>query len=384
MKLLFILLFLSDSIFAQLKKGEDFILNGTVNYATDRNIYFVWRDRQDGFRFVDSTKVINGKFTYKGKIFGFTNFFYIKTDPRNLNNNDSLNNVQVPIDNSVMNIKLQLGSFSKYNLTGCKSCELLKRLQEKEAVDYDVLDSLQLHIKNISKAKGTIVALQNEENALNKKIKLSKLGWCNNDFSNSLFSFNLYRWQEDFSDNEIISMFNRCSQNQQSSYYGWEIRKIIKRKEAEQSQISKRAFDFSKIGFDSSLVSLQTIIHKGYTILDFWGSWCTPCRASHPHLIELFNKYKNHNLNIIGIAADDKTVEKWKSAIKTDSIFIFPQILEGLKEDGNSFSYNLGKEYLVHYYPTKILIDINGNIIGRYASDNFKELEVKLKEIYKF
>ena len=382
MRLFFLLLLVGPSIFAQSK--EEFILNGTVNYPSDRNIYFVWRDQQEGFRFVDSTKVINGKFTYKGKIFGFNNFFYIKTDPQNLNNNDSLNNVQVRIDNSVMNINLQVGSFSKYKLTGCKSCELLKQLLEKEEVEYHALNSMQLQLKNVAKANGNIAALQNEGDTFNKRIKKRKFDWCNNNLSNSLFAWNLYRWEEDFTDKEFISLFNNCSQTQELSYYGWEIKKIIKRKEAEQSQIGKQAFSFSKIGFDSSLVSLQTTIQKGYTILDFWASWCVPCRASHPHLIHLFKKYQSHHLNIISIAADDKTQDQWRVAVKSDSIFIWAQILEGLKEEGNLTSYNLGEDYLIHYYPTKILIDPTGKIIGRYASDNFEDIENKLKQIYKF
>lgn len=381
MKFFVIFLFLSNSIFAQTKKEEEFILKGKVNYPTDRYIYFVWRDKQDGFRFVDSTMVVKESFEFKGIIFGYNGFFYIKSDPNDFENNDKINNVNVPIDNSIMNIKLRVGSFSKYKLVGCSSCDELKLLQNKANLEVDIL-----------KAYNELINVGVRDNGLNKKqfllfsnkVKNDKLLWCKKNIANSLLPYNLCRWEVDFTYKEIKGFYDGTNENQKQSYYGIELEEIIKRKENEENQIGKQAFAFEKIGFDNSLVNLQSINKKGYVLLDFWGSWCAPCRASHPHLIKLFKKYKSSGLSIVGVAADNGNEKKWKAAIKADGISSWPNILVGEKTETDALSCNLSKEYLIHYYPTKILIDPNGRIIGRFASDDLNLLEDKLKEIYKF
>jgi thiol-disulfide isomerase/thioredoxin len=385
MKLFIILFFISNSTFAQTKKEGEFILKGKVNYSTDRYIYFVWRNKQDGFRFVDSAKVINGQFEFKREIFGYNGFFYIKSDPNNFDNNDLINNVQVPIDNSVMNIKLKVGSFSKYKLIGCKACDELKLLQQKANLESEIITARN-ELINFHE-KGFALDIKNmEQEALlfSNKIKKDKLLWCKKNINNSLLPYNLYKWELDFTLKEFKEFYDKASKNQKQSFYGMYLEEIVGRKENEENQIGKQAFTFEKMGFNNSTVSLQSINKKGYVILDFWGSWCGPCRASHPHLIKLFKKYKSYKLSIIGVAADNGNEEKWKKAIKEDGISLWSNVLEGEKKQNDSLSYNLRDEYLIHSYPTKILINPNGKIIGRFANDDLKPLEDKLKEIYKF
>ncbi len=105
-----------------------------------------------------------------------------------------------------------------------------------------------------------------------------------------------------------------------------------------------------------------------------------PCRASHPQLKKLFEKYHNSNFKIIGIADDLGQDEKWKKAIEADSVYKWQQILNYQIKPKEAI-YNL---FYVKYIPTKILIDMTGKIIGRYEEDNFSGLEAKLKEIYEF
>ena len=78
--------------------------------------------------------------------------------------------------------------------------------------------------------------------------------------------------------------------------------------------------------------------YKGkYVLLDFWASWCIPCRKGNPHLKELYAKYKNKGIEFIGIADDDQAEDKWKQAITKDSIDVWKHILRGLKYKKNVF-----------------------------------------------
>jgi thiol-disulfide isomerase/thioredoxin len=106
-----------------------------------------------------------------------------------------------------------------------------------------------------------------------------------------------------------------------------------------------------------------------YVLLDFWGSWCHPCRASHPHLKELYSKFKDKGFEIIGIASEHaKTAEErhklWTTAITEDGL-TWLQVLN----NENVEQFDAVKEYEVTAFPTKILLDRDGNIIGRYVGN---------------
>lgn len=113
-----------------------------------------------------------------------------------------------------------------------------------------------------------------------------------------------------------------------------------------------------------------------YVLLDFWASWCGPCRNSHPHLISIEQKYKDNNFVLLGIASDRKDAVI-KDAAEKDGIG-WPQMNIYEKRPGQK---QLDKLYDVSALPTKILIDPEGKIVARYIGD-VAEIDGKLKEIF--
>ncbi|RAJ08492.1 thiol-disulfide isomerase/thioredoxin [Chitinophaga skermanii] len=124
--------------------------------------------------------------------------------------------------------------------------------------------------------------------------------------------------------------------------------------------------NFIKTGLDGKPVDLAQ--YKGkVVILDFWGSWCGPCRASHPHLKEIYEKYHAKGLEIIGIAAErSKTPEDnqaaWRKAIEEDGI----HWVHVLNNDPQGI--DVVKTYGVRAFPTKIVLDREGKVIMRMTS----------------
>ncbi|QKJ30908.1 AhpC/TSA family protein [Mucilaginibacter mali] len=127
---------------------------------------------------------------------------------------------------------------------------------------------------------------------------------------------------------------------------------------------------FSKNDIDGKPLSLADFKGK-YVMLDFWASWCVPCRAGNPHMIALYNKYKGKGLEIIGISDDDTKPELWKAAVAKDGVGIWKHVLRGLnmqlamKRLPNPNDIN--SLYGIHTIPTKILIDPQGKIVGRFG-----------------
>ena len=349
MKYLVIILLTVNTLYAQVKNKNEFILKGKVNYQSNRFIYFVWYNA-DEQRFLDSTKVINGTFYYQGISNGYLDRFYVKTNPQEKSNNDYQNNVRMPIDNSVMYVDLRLGQFSKYKLIGCKSCDLLAE-----------------RIKNT----------KNNNHPENEIIR-----WCINNPDNNITPLVILSYIDLNESPDIEKYYTGLSEFQKNSFYGQKIKTKITYNIFLTTLIGSTAPNFEKIGYDSSIVNLAMVNKNNYVLLDFWGSWCAPCRASHPDLIRLFKKYHPTNFNIIGIAADGDNTTSWKKAITQDSIYIWQNILTEHGSESKANNNSLLELYHVQVFPTKILIDINGKIIGRYTEDNFDELGKKLKSIY--
>lgn len=125
---------------------------------------------------------------------------------------------------------------------------------------------------------------------------------------------------------------------------------------------------------------LKLSAFKGKVVLlDFWGDWCGPCRATHPFLIDLHGKYQEQGFEILGIG-NGNSIERWLQAIKTDQIGIWRHAFgSGIKD------YDIFKAYNITAFPTKILINKDGVIAKIFIGDQHQEemiiaLEIELSK----
>jgi len=147
------------------------------------------------------------------------------------------------------------------------------------------------------------------------------------------------------------------------------------------------ATDFAGIDIHGKALKLSDYRGK-YVLLDFWASWCVPCRKGNPHLLQLYSKYKRKGFEIIGVSDDDSNPKAWRKAVDQDKIGIWKHVLRGLKTTAQGDfdkSEDRSEAYGIHTLPTKILIDPNGMIVGRYGGGggSDEDLDAKLKTIFK-
>ena len=110
---------------------------------------------------------------------------------------------------------------------------------------------------------------------------------------------------------------------------------------------------------------------EGYTFIDFWASWCGPCRASFPHLRKMHEQY-GKQVKFISISVDQKEAE-WQQAMKEE------QLPWGQYLSGKALSKAIGKLYDINSIPTFLLIDPQGKIV--FSGHSSGDLETELEKL---
>ncbi|WP_127125384.1 TlpA disulfide reductase family protein [Pseudoflavitalea rhizosphaerae] len=167
---------------------------------------------------------------------------------------------------------------------------------------------------------------------------------------------------------EIEPKFNALSADLRASKAGKEFAERIDI--AKKTAIGVMAPDFTQNDQNDKPVKLSDFRGK-YVLVDFWASWCGPCRAENPNVVKTYNEFKDKNFTILGVSLDNKK-ENWLKAIDDD------QLTWSHVSDLKFWQNAVAVQYGVRAVPTNLLIDPNGKIVARDLRG--EELGKKLKE----
>ena len=184
--------------------------------------------------------------------------------------------------------------------------------------------------------------------------------------------FDYYRFNGAMTAADLESAISKFSGPAQSTVYFKSLSKDLERKKA--LLPGKLAPDFTLLKRDSSQFTLSSLRGK-YVMLDFWASWCVPCRKAIPHWKEAYAKYQPKGFEIVGITNDSRWSDWFKALDEEKMPWLqvadeFPQKL---------MPSRVGTLYMTPYLPCYILLDKEGKIILHNPSK--EELDAKLEEL---
>lgn len=349
-------------VFSCNKAGEnEYIITGTIKGVDGKKVYLEVQDDMTGaFKTLDTVVVEGGKFTMKGSakeadinliqiesVEGKIPFILENGDIEMDINKDSLSAVKVTgtYNNDELTAYRELGSAIQKKMMKFQKDNMAKMNQAQQKKDTATINALS---KEYFKFQKDFAAQSEEYVKTHPKAFISLL---------LIESF----FQQMVEPAKITTYFNGLDKELKANKHGKKIKSqldVINKPAAPAGvAVGSVAPDFSAPDPSGKMVSLKQCMGK-VTLIDFWASWCNPCRAENPNNVALYNEFHAKGLNIIGVSLD-KDGAKWKEAIAKDKL-AWPQI-SNLKYWDEPIRVTYGVESI----PATFLLDANGTVVAK-------------------
>lgn len=315
MKMKYLLLFmLALSINAKAQTSQKVNLSGSVDNLKIEKVYLQKYENKT-YVTIDSSEIKDGRFSFSKSI--VLPEIYGLSFTSNVDN--PFTSYLVFLDNGNINVKLDsIDDFKNTIVDGSKEQLLYENLLNDSV---DIKDVARKHPKSIA----------------------------------ALYIFyRYYSYKMSPSDiRSTIALFDKSLQTSTYAKAMYDLAKTISEVDTD-----KQAPDFIAFTSNNEEVHPLTLAKRKYLLIDFWASWCPPCRKENPNLVKTYAEFKNKGFSIVSISLDS-SVELWKKAISKDNLE-WTQLIDRKAWNGDGI-----KKYGIRLIPSNFLIDSNGKIIAK-------------------
>ena len=378
MKMVFILGMIALLIGCDSIQKDEFVITGTISSYPKEVLICAYQ--RNGDFVLDTIRVENGKLSYRTKLQEPVVASLVSRDPHNV-----IPSGMGVVPGPSITLFMEPGTKLEINMDnarwpelqwkgGAWNNDLMKLYAKTLPLEYEAFALLhKLYAPGVTENEKA--ALGERRMALVEKVKEEKIVFIKGNPSSYAAMYLLSGMRNDFTLEDYAATFTSFDQKLREMPLGKELQKTIDI--ALRTEVGAIAPNFEKMDKDGNTVRLSDYRGK-YVLLDVWGSWCSPCRDSHPHLKEIEAKYRDKGLVVINVASESgaKAREIWLKAIEEDGM-TWTQILNNEGKD----KCDMVREYAITAFPTKVLIDAEGKIIVRAVGES-EPVDAKLKEIF--
>lgn len=343
---------------------NEFNITGTIDTVFDGMVYLQRRINAPMIS-VDSTQLNNGKFSFSGTV-DYPEVYYI-----NIPGTKSL--VPFFIEPAEIAININTKNIDKTSINGSKTQQQYDRyLDALDQFNAQVRENYQMFVK--AKEIGDEQKAFYFDSLVNafdaQRAEFSKTYVMENNKS-FISPYITYRnsWNYDMAElDNTVNNFDTVLNN--SVYMGLlkDYLNTLKRTDIGQLYVTFMMQDTT-----GRFLPIADLTGKNYLLVDFWASWCAPCREENPNLVALYNEYHEKGFDILGVSFDSNR-ERWLMAIEADSLtWHHVSDLQGWENAA-------GKLYGVRSIPANVLLNPSGIIIAKNLRG--EDLRKKLEEIF--
>jgi thiol-disulfide isomerase/thioredoxin len=328
-----------------LKTG--FVLNGKLqNFEND-----TWLFLESGFNHqLDSVQLVNGDFQFTGTIpDSLASVQYI------LRTKDYSDYKFVWVENSEMTFEGTKGNFRSAKITGSETQETDDRLTAKIKPIHEAIDSIGRLINADSadeSQKGEWITINHSNE---KRLREETVAFVKDNSNSVVSAYVLSVYASTWGRSLTTDLYNGFTDRAKRTSYGREIYEFITLNK--DIDIGNQVQEFKQADVNGKEIKLSD--YKGkIVLLEFWASWCGPCRKENPDLVKVYKHYNDKGFEILGVALD-KDKAQWLNAIDHDRL-PWTNVCD-LQGDRNEAAIIYG----VSAIPANFLIDRNGVVIAR-------------------
>ena len=336
-------------------------ISGAVEGLNDGDTLFITNDLQTGIP-TDTLIVKDGKFELSGET-DSTYLCMVYSEKRN--------ELNAPFFIEPGNISIKLVETPGASRVGGTKCnEQWQELNDSVMTIGKEINRIAEHIYG-----NTVDEMEQQKGMeqiekLNQRFSAIVVKTTEKNIKNEFGYFLLTYYPEELIDNQTrMKLIDKLPDEKQKRPA---IQKMLANlKQASESAEGMTIKDFTQPGLDGTPVSLLGEVSKSkITVIDFWASWCGPCRQEMPFMVELYGKYKDKGLNIIGISLDEDS-DAWKAATQQLNI---PWVQ---MSDLKGWENVIAKHFCVNSIPHTIVVDQQGKILKRgLRSEKLEEFVV--------